>query len=679
MIADAEAILRICGIDRYLHIGCGESTLVFELLKRSIDAYGLDPSIDIIANNLERAPERFFHGSMASFPFQAGSFGTVIIGAECFSYRNEDLLTVFRALQRITTNNLVLYFPPETLRQHAHRADILNRIFWEKLAMLTGFRRHPRSMLVVPYEELEDERLGRLIFLERVPDSANERFSMQWLLQNRDLHMDMLRESGRRADAHLSRYALAAAKIRPGDVVLDAACGLGYGVAILSACSPGSKFIGVDIDPESVAYANLNYAGNKSAISFQTCDVTRLTFLPDQSVDTVISFETIEHLPDYDLFLAEVSRVLKPDGRFLGSVSNMWCDESGKDPNPNHFHVFDWRKLNETVSKYFIVDERWSQNAGGGFRLRESRRSMRSIPLTQAAPDCEWWLISACANPLKAKELPYVNPFQKYAGTPPELVRFEKYYDNPWLYRVIVQLGERLSDRSVLTEFAAKVAGESRTGSADQGAALCVLCYQLLESGHVTYKDVAALVSIINAYEQAYDRDNIHAFRWAVSLHYVGARLLLALGKRQEAMAAFLACAEMDVMKFSPLLATKTISARMYAGLLCLSADNPEEAKLQLRLGIREAHRVLQGDWSAILGDLDHPLPFGLQEAAEVLDIASQCSQTLHAIEKAGCSPGYIWDKVNLKRFGLVEWNKSLQRENDMLRKQQEVMHRQPA
>jgi hypothetical protein len=59
-----------------------------------------------------------------------------------------------------------------------------------------------------------------------------------------------------------------------------------------------------------------------------------------------------------------------------------------------------------------------------------------------------------------------------------------------------------------------------------------------------------------------------------------------------------------------------------------------------------------------------------LQEAAEVLDIASQCSQTLHAIDRQASAPGYIWDKVNLKRFGLVEWNKSLERENDHLRKQ---------
>jgi hypothetical protein len=88
---------------------------------------------------------------------------------------------------------------------------------------------------------------------------------------------------------------------------------------------------------------------------------------------------------------------------------------------------------------------------------------------------------------------------------------------------------------------------------------------------------------------------------------------LLALGKRHEAKTAFLTCAAMDLLVFSPLLATKTVSARMYAGLLYLSEDDLENAKTQLRLSIKEAHRVLQGNWETILGGIDDPLPFGLQ------------------------------------------------------------------
>lgn len=672
VIADAEAILRVCGIDTYLHVGCGESTLVLELLKRSIDAYGIDNSQEIIAKHTERTPDRFFHASLLNYPFKQEVFGTIIIGSDLLSFQPADLAKVFKALQWMAKRNLVLYFTPDILRQQSARGEFVSRLFWEKLAIQAGFRLHPRSMLVTPYEALEDERLGKFIFFERIPQVANERFSYQWLLENRDLHMDMLREAGRRSDAHVSRYVLAATKVRPGDVVVDAACGLGYGTAVLAACSPGAKFIGVDIDPESVAYANANFAATNAAISFQAADVTKLSFLPDHSVDTVISFETLEHVTDYDAFLAEVHRVLKPDGRFLGSVPNLWCDETGNDPNPYHFHVFDWQKLHAAVSKYFIVDERWGQIAGGGFKLRNGARIMRNVNVEMnEAVETEWWLISACANPLsaKAKNIPYVNPFHQDKNLPIAThVDFGKYYDNPWLYRVMVQLGERLTDKKILTDFCLKVIETARLGSADQGAALCIICYQLLESGNVSYKDVESMINLFNAYDEAYDKQNPHAYRWSVSLHYVGGRLLLALGKRQEAHAAFMTCAEMDPLIFSPLLATKTISARMYSGLLYISIGNVEEGKNQLRLAIKEAHRVMQGDWNKLLGNLDHPLSFGLQEAAEVLDIAGQCNQVLHAVEREGTVPGYIWEKVNMKRFGLVEWNKSLERENDLLR-----------
>jgi len=47
--------------------------------------------------------------------------------------------------------------------------------------------------------------------------------------------MDMTREVGPRADAHTVRYSLAAQWVRAGDTVLDCACGLGYGSAILAS------------------------------------------------------------------------------------------------------------------------------------------------------------------------------------------------------------------------------------------------------------------------------------------------------------------------------------------------------------------------------------------------------------------------------------------------------------
>lgn len=672
MIADIEKLLRVCGTGSYLQIGCGANPLVFDLLKRSIEAFGMDPAKEIIANLQERAPSRFFQGSLTQYPFNEEAFDTIIIGEELFNFKPNDLAVVFQTLMRMTKRHLVLYFPAGLKHLISPTHPLYNRLVWEKIAIEAGFRRHPREMLAHSYADLENETMGCLTFFERIPEVALQRFPLSWLLSTRDLHMDMLREAGRRSDGHVARYVHAISRIRPGDTVLDAACGLGYGTAVLAACSPGAKFIGVDIDPESIDYASANFAVAHPGLSYQVADVSDLSFLPDHSIDTVVSFETIEHVMDYDIFLKEVKRVLKPDGRIIGSVPNLWCDETGRDPNPFHFHVFDWKKVKEAVSKYFILESRWAQNAGGGFKLRNSQREFWNVPLENSGSiETEWWVFSACANPLEKSSQSFTNQFHKDKNLPvPPHVDFEKYYDNPWIYRAMVQLGERVSDRQALTKLCVSVSTQSRLGSADQGAALCVLCHQLLESGYITFQNVVGLVSSINLFDQKFDRDNLHAYRWNISLHYVAARLLLCVGNIDDALNTFLTCATMDPVKFSPLLATKTISARMYAGLILAGRNQLEEAEEQFRLGISESHRVMQGGWENLIGNWEDPLPFGLPEAAEVLDIASQCVHALRSLKRQGSTPGYFWERIQLKRFGLVEWNRNLEKENAILRHQ---------
>ena len=668
MIRDAESILKICGIGTYLHIGCGNSTLVLDLLKRSIDAYGMDSASDIIENNLSYAPGRFIHGSLTNHSFKPETFDTVIIGSELLQFNIEHLPAVFQELSSITRRNLVIYFPSDILNIVYSRPAESNRLFWEKVAIESGFRHHPRSMLYRPYHEYENEIVGNLIFFERVPKMAANDFPLTWLLENRDHHMDMLREAGRRSDGHVSRYVLAASKIRPGDTVLDAACGLGYGTAVLASCSPGARFIGVDLDESCIDYAKSNFAVLDPTISYQACDVTKLSFLADNSIDVVVSFETIEHLPDYDAFLAEVKRVLKPDGRLIGSVPNLWCDETGKDPNPHHFHVFDWNKLQQAISKYLIVEDRWAQTAGGGFKLRNGKREMRHIPITiNEHIETEWWIISACADPRAKKNIAYTNPFHHQHSAPPAFIDFGKYYDNPWIYRSMIQLGERIANKDLLILFCVSVANEARPGSADQGAALCVIAYQVLESGKINKDDLTTLIAAINKYDDAFDPNNPHALRWAISLHYVGARILLMCGNRNDALNTFITCAKMDALQFSPLLTTKTISAHMYAGLILAGNNELEQARDQFSLGIKAAHRALQSDWKNVIGDVENPLLFGLQEIAEVADLGSQCVQALTAIDRQGYVPGYFWDRINLRRFGIVEWTKSVEIENEHL------------
>ena len=128
---------------------------------------------------------------------------------------------------------------------------------------------------------------------------------------------------------HRKRYEFALPYCEGRDV-LDAGCGVGYGTSFLAARA--RRVVGVDLDPEAVAYARGRYGAHN--VEFREGDVQSLD-IPDASFDAICSFETIEHLPDGAAFLAEMRRLLRPGGTFL--VSTPRADRTELRPaNPFH-------------------------------------------------------------------------------------------------------------------------------------------------------------------------------------------------------------------------------------------------------------------------------------------------------------------------------------------------------
>ncbi len=74
-------------------------------------------------------------------------------------------------------------------------------------------------------------------------------------------------------------------------VVLDIACGEGYGSRILS--DTAARVYGVDIDAETIAEAVKKYADEN--LAYMEGSAEKLEF-PDDMFDVVVSFETIEHV-----------------------------------------------------------------------------------------------------------------------------------------------------------------------------------------------------------------------------------------------------------------------------------------------------------------------------------------------------------------------------------------------
>lgn len=161
---------------------------------------------------------------------------------------------------------------------------------------------------------------------------------------------------------HLHRYALSLAFVADKRV-LDIACGEGYGTALLA--KRAASVTGVDIDPETVEHAKRRYGGLGN-VSFGAggCDAIPLA---DQSVDVVVSFETIEHHDKHEEMLREIVRVLRPDGVLLLSSPNRsaYSDAPGY-ANPFHVKELFHDELVGLLEKHFTFVQVYGQKIAAG-------------------------------------------------------------------------------------------------------------------------------------------------------------------------------------------------------------------------------------------------------------------------------------------------------------------------
>ena len=131
---------------------------------------------------------------------------------------------------------------------------------------------------------------------------------------------------------HLHRYFFARELVQ-GRTVLDIASGEGFGTSLLAQTA--SEVIGVDIASDAVRHARQKYRGKN--IRFLKGSCLKIP-LPDSSVDAIVSFETIEHIKEHEIFMMEIKRVLLPAGILIISTPNV--EEYSDQPDyKNPFHV----------------------------------------------------------------------------------------------------------------------------------------------------------------------------------------------------------------------------------------------------------------------------------------------------------------------------------------------------
>jgi SAM-dependent methyltransferase len=140
---------------------------------------------------------------------------------------------------------------------------------------------------------------------------------------------------------------------RPGDRILDVACGRGGLTLKISA--EGCQTVGVDMSDESLEWARLRARRLGYDCSFVKGDAQQLPF-QDASFNKIVSSSALEHFHDDRSALKEMTRVLKPEGRLVLTVDSFTypIDDLWKARHKQAFCVqnyYDKRKLRTKLTE----------------------------------------------------------------------------------------------------------------------------------------------------------------------------------------------------------------------------------------------------------------------------------------------------------------------------------------
>jgi len=126
-----------------------------------------------------------------------------------------------------------------------------------------------------------------------------------------------------------------------GNMVVELGCGSGYGTKILAPYC--DWFVGIDKHIPSKAFLNSNSA-------FFKCRFPDLSNIGDNSFDTVVCFQVIEHIKDDSVMLNEIYRILKPGGKMLLTTPNKLMSLTR---NPYHIREYTPHTMQQLVAACF--------------------------------------------------------------------------------------------------------------------------------------------------------------------------------------------------------------------------------------------------------------------------------------------------------------------------------------
>lgn len=137
--------------------------------------------------------------------------------------------------------------------------------------------------------------------------------------------------------------------------VLDAGCGEGFVTHYLAQKHPDLKLTGMDLSQEAIDYAEAHFG---DAAMFRTGSIYKLPF-SDNSFDTVVCSEVLEHLDAPDKAVLELKRVARqyvvitvprePYFKWLNDIGRMM----GTTPDPGHVNFWTKTTFQAFIKQHF--------------------------------------------------------------------------------------------------------------------------------------------------------------------------------------------------------------------------------------------------------------------------------------------------------------------------------------
>lgn len=147
--------------------------------------------------------------------------------------------------------------------------------------------------------------------------------------------------------------------------VLEVGCGRGVGIEILFGLG-AANVSGFDLDPEMVALAQDRVAKYGDRVQVFVGDAEAID-APDASFDAVVEYGILHHVPNWQLALKEIARVLKPGGVFyfedlLKGLISPWPARALFDhPQATQYYGRDFRAGLETAGLSVLKWRQWGE------------------------------------------------------------------------------------------------------------------------------------------------------------------------------------------------------------------------------------------------------------------------------------------------------------------------------